>query len=151
MTAKQLANVILRLLSAVWTLSVLLGNVLVEIVWLIVAIIVFFNSEQIANFLFAGNAEQLSIAATARQLQELGFSLIAVYLGVSAAGRVTSLIYEFIRVEPDMDESRIAYLARTRTENLASAAVQLIVCIALFFGSKALARFWARLRARDEK
>jgi hypothetical protein len=167
MTAKQIANIALRLLGAFWTLSaiialpnllqlssaadtqtrkMMLGSGIGELVWLIAGATVFLKSESIAALFFPGT-EQLSVSATAQELQQVGFSLVSVYFGVLATGRVAGLVYVAMRSEP-LDESRLSYLWRFNPERLVSAAVELIVCVVLFFGSKALSQFWWRLRGR---
>ncbi len=170
MTAKQIANVALRLLGALWILSaivslpnllqyasgadsqarrIVLGSAIGELVWLLVGVSLFLKSERIAALLFPGE-DRLSVSATAEELQQVGFSLLSVYFGVGAAGRVAGLIYVALRNEP-IDESRVSYLWRLSPEKLVSASVELIICIALFVGSKALSRFWFRLRNRGPR
>src|ERR1700736_3531936 len=120
MTAKQIANIALRLLGALWTLSaiislpnllqlssaadtqtrkMMLGSGIGELVWLIAGATVFLKRESIAALFFPGT-EQLSISATAQELQQVGFSLVSVYLGVLATARVAGLAYAAIRSEP---------------------------------------------------
>jgi len=165
MTAKQLANIALRLLGALWTLSaiislpnllqlssaadiqtrkLMLGSGVGELVWLIAGVALFLKSEKLAAFFFPG-AELLSISASAQDLQQVGFSLLSVYFGISAAGRVAGLIYLAIRSEP-FEESRLSYLWRLNPERLVSAGFELLICVALFFGSRALSHLWWRLR-----
>ena len=166
MTAKQIVNIVLRLLGALWALSAIislpdllqfataaddqtrrltLGNALSTLVWLIIGAAMFFKSEQIASALFP-DTDRLSISATSDELQQVGFSLLSVYFGIGAIATLAGLIYVAIRNEP-MDESRLGYLWRLNPEHLVSAAAQLVVCIALFFGSKGLSRLWRRVRA----
>jgi len=172
MSAKTLVSIILRLLGALWVLSaiigvpsvilfaaqttdsssrhIMLGNAVVDLVWLILGCVLFFKNEQIAGVLFPNTEGELAIAATAHELQQVGFSLLAVYFGIGAVARLAGLLYQFARAAPADDQSRFYEIARRNPESLASTAVQLIVCVLLFFGSQSLATFWRRVRGRDD-
>src|SRR5437868_260561 len=96
MTAKQLANIGLRLLGAVWTLTaiislpnllqlgsaadiqtrkLMLASGVGELVLLIAGVALFLKSEKLAAFFFP-REELLSISASAQDLQQVGFSLL---------------------------------------------------------------------------
>ena len=123
-----------------------LSNGVSQIVWLIIGATLFFKSERIAAGLFP-QSEQMSMSVTPEDLQKVGFSLIAIYFGIAAIASLGGLAYLAIRNEP-VDETHLSYLWRMNPEHLASAAVQLVVCIALFFGSHGLSVLWQRVRGR---
>ena len=90
----------------------------------------------------------LSVAATSRELQEVGFSLLAIYFGLGAVSRLAGLIYQFARIRPIDDQSSFSQLAERTPQNLVSTAVQLLAWVVLFFGARGLASFWRRVRGR---
>ena len=172
MTARKFVSIVLRLWGALWALRaiiafpgvlffaaqtadshsrhIILGNTVVELVWLVLGCVLFVKNEQIGAALFPDLQGELSIAATSSELQEVGFSLIAVYFGVGAISRLAGLIYQFARATPFDDQSRFSRLAERNPEALVTTGAQLLVCLMLFFGSQALAGFWRRVRSRNE-
>jgi hypothetical protein len=170
MTARQIVNIVLRLWGALWALGAIinfppmlefatsvhdapsfrmaLSNALVNLVWLVVGAVLFFKSERIANAFFP-DGEALSISATAPELQQIGFSLLAAYFGIGACSRLLGHLYVLIRGDLPNGMSRIDYVLQPYPGNALSAVIELAVCIALFLGSKRLSAFWQRLRTRD--
>jgi hypothetical protein len=168
MTARHLANVAFRILGLMWsaaalvslpeiltlgtaadanTRRIILTNTLVQILWLIIGVLLFVYCDRIAARMFRGD-EPLEISATAPQLQEIGFSLLALYLGIPALVRVIALIYEAKRRTME-GESQLKYAWQSGPERIVSTFISLVLCIALFFGSRALTAFWQKLRARE--
>lgn len=169
MTAKHLANIAIRILGALWVIGavsglpsllaftgaadaqsreMMLGNGVSQVFWLVAGVLLFRFSERIAASFFKG-PEELTIAASAQQLQRVGFSLLAVYLGIAAASQIAGLVYLGVSGDPS-PESPLSYLWHLNPGQLVSAIAELVICIALFFGSDALSSFWSKLRARGE-
>jgi len=123
-----------------------LSNGVVELVWLVLGCFLFFKSDQVADALFPTLDDELSINTTSRELQEVGFSLIAIYFAVGAVSRLAGLIYVFARAVPVEGQSRFTEVAQRNPENLIAMTAQLLVCIVLFFGTQGLANFWQRVR-----
>ncbi len=172
MTAKEIANIVLRLLGALWCVSALLSVPSMFVVPVTSADIptrAFIISATInAALSFAAGAallvwsrpvaaslfpspQELSIAATAPELQEVGFSLLAVYFAIEALSRIGGLTYTALQHEAWQDESRLEYLWRMNREGVISASVTLLAAIVLFFGSAQLAAFWHRVRGRQAR
>jgi hypothetical protein len=171
MTARTLVSILLRLWGALWALGailsfprvllfaaqagdshsrhLMLGNAVIEFVWLVLGFVLFIKNEQIAAALFPTLEGELSISATSSELQEVGFSLLAIYFGVGAVARLAGLIYEMARASPFDDRSRFSELAQRNAESLVSTAAQVLVCILLFFGSHGLAALWRRVRGNE--
>jgi len=124
-----------------------MANALVEIVWLAAGAILFFMSEQIANFLFA-DGEPLAISASAPELQRIGFSVIAVYFGVGSLAELFRFAYLYVRERPVDTFPTDTFMVRYG-DHLLSTIAEAIISIALFFGSRQLSDFWHRLRARE--
>src|SRR5438128_8720317 len=117
MTAKQFVRILLRLWGALWALRALismpgilivaaqtsgshsrlmiLSNGIVELVWFVLGCVLFLKNEQVAAALFPNIEGQISISATSHEVQEVGFSLLAVYFGLGAVSHLAGLIYQF--------------------------------------------------------
>src|SRR5437016_948888 len=134
MTAKQIVSIILRLWGALWALGaiisfpgvivfaaqavdsqsrrIMLSNGIVELVWLVLGCVLFLKNEQIAAALFPNLEGEVSISATWRELQEVGFSLLAIYFGLGAVSHLAGVIYQFARSAPVDDQSRFSEIAQ---------------------------------------
>ena len=115
------------------------------LVWLVIGICLYARSESIAARLFPGT-EQLSISATADQLQEVGFGLLAVYFIVDATARLGGLVYIAIKGRPEY-ESQFEHLWSTNREGLVIAVVELVFGIGLFLGVRGIATLARKVRA----
>src|SRR5437879_10592983 len=103
MSAKTIISILLRLWGALWAIGAIIGipgvliyagqaadsqtrhimlsNGVVDLVWLGLGCLLFFKSEQVADAMFPNVEGSLSIAATSSELQQVGFSLLAIYFG----------------------------------------------------------------------
>ena len=165
MTAREITNVVLRLLGLIWVAGaaltmpqffwldastpqskhLVIGSALSALLWLMFGLVVIVSSRTIADWL-VGPGEALSIAATPRELQEIGLSLLGVYFGVGALGRLAGLVYIFAR--QDAVGVRIESAWAVYPERIVTTAVELLLAIALFLGSHGIANLWARMRSR---
>jgi hypothetical protein len=168
MRASEIATIFLRLIGALWFVSGMMAiphvfivlaatgsgsraitaaSAISTILYLAVGGAMFIKSEAIGAWMFPYGEDKLSVSVDALSMQKIGFSLLAVYLGISALGRAAGLLYSQVRYG-DYDESAMQYMWRVNKEDLVAATVEMLACVVLFLGAKRLAKF-ARDRSVD--
>jgi len=165
MTSRELANIVLRLLGAVWCATVLfnaphfftfdwadlgtrhiaIGGVISSVLWLTIGAVVFAKSRRIASALFE-DGSPLSISATAAELQQVGFSLLGIDFAVRAVATLGGLLYVFWK--RDLLGAQFESGWTQYSERIITAALEAGFAILLFFGSAGLSKLWQRLRGR---
>jgi hypothetical protein len=79
-------------------------------------------------------------------LQSVAFGAVGAYLAISALRDIAELAYTIAR-QPDWDATgQLTYVMERRQEDLAGAAVQLLLAVVLLFSRSTLASAWSRLR-----
>lgn len=172
MTAQQIAHVVLRLLGVLWLVSglmslpqvlslssmqgpesgraLVIGAAVTSVLWIALGIALYVLSNALAKLMFPnGNASSLSVDTS--DMLQVGFVLVAVYLGIDALGRVAGLLFTVSQHEPWQTDSPLAYVWNTKREALLAASVELIACVALFLGSRGLARVARAVRSMPDR
>ena len=170
MTTTQLANIILRILGALWIVRGLMalpqmillsfqaaasagffvvGSVITSVLWVALGFVIYRKSEAVALAMFP-DGETASVSNEPDRMLEMGFALLAVYLGIDAVGRVAGLLFALSRHDSWQSDSHIEYLWNSRSEDLLAASVELIACLALFLGRRGLARVARSVRSMPE-
>lgn len=111
-------------------------NTIAWMFWALFVIVLLRFANAIARMLFP-TEESLAIAIDASTLQTVGFTLLAVYLGIHALRDVALELYALLAGRGQ--DAR--FLPPGKPERLAGAVVQLCAAVWLLFGTQRLLRF----------
>ncbi|HYK03119.1 MAG TPA: hypothetical protein VE974_15270 [Thermoanaerobaculia bacterium] len=117
--------------------------------------ILLLGARRIVSIIYPGtdaDAAAVPERYTPAELQSVAFGAVGAYLAISALRDIAELVYTIAR-QPDWDTTgQLTYMMERRQEDLAGAAVQLVLAVVLLFSRSALASAWSRARpmTRDE-
>jgi hypothetical protein len=162
MTARELANIPIKLLGLLWivqgTLAVagifmpglpvnqIAYGLVYNLLFVTVGVVCYLTSEAIAIRLFP-EGPQLAIAASVDELLSASFAVIAIYLGAHALIAIAQDAWLILREPATLFGRDTDEVLRNRFVGGFSAGVaQLVIALALFVGRERLVRAWRKLR-----
>jgi hypothetical protein len=127
----------------------IVGSAITSVLWIALGFLIYRRSEALALRMFP-NGEPFPVSTEPHRILEVGFALLAVYLGIDAIGRVSGLLYTMSQWDSWQSESRVQYVWDVKKEGLLAASVELIACVALFLGRRGLAGVARAVRSMPE-